>query len=217
MKSFALILLFILSSLLVACDGDETAPVEKDIGVINSDLNEEPLQYTHQLENGIVFTTQYTAPSRSRWRITDNKTLQISAWADVPDGTVATVLIEHLHVDTSLQSSLAIFDGWGIDSMDDSIHEGTVPGFLASDGYTYNEVFSIEGYSERLFSGWGYRVGEFGVSKLSEKRLTEENLRNDGKVFGMKFVLVYDVLIRYEGEEFFHKLIVSDEFLVAFD
>jgi hypothetical protein len=98
--------------------------------------------------------------------------------------------------------------------MDDSLHSGSEPGFYITAAYPYEEVFSIEGFSDTLISGWGFASGGTGHSELSEKRLTENNLREHGKVQGNKFTFIYDILIRNSPDEPFHKRVVVDEFIV---
>ncbi len=58
------------------------------------------------------------------------------------------LFVEHLHADAVLESTLSHFDGITQDSMDDSFH-GVQGGFLISEEYQYEEVFSIEGSSPK--------------------------------------------------------------------
>lgn len=205
---------------LVACSSDKEASpptaVEKGLGRLSSGLEDGILTQDNPITGEQVglrmsYRTDYDVNS---WRITDSKTLAFSATllGEAPSG--ATVLIEHVHVDVNLDARLGGFDGLPQDSMDDSLHTGAGEGFLVTAKYPYEDVFSIEGYSQSLISGWGYQVSGTGSTSISEQRLTEKNLREQGKVEANKFTFIYDVLIRYAPDEPFHKRVVVDEFLV---
>lgn len=211
---------FLILGLISACsDDDEKAaetPVERDLDRLTSDLDDGTLLQTNEIPGEDVvlemsYSTDYDVES---WRITDSKTLRFSARlaSEVPAGF--TVLIEHVHVDVNLDARKAGIDGLPQDSMDDGLHTGTDPGFYVTAAYPYEEVFSIEGFSETLISGWGHAISGSGTSEISEDRLTENNLREHGKVQGNKFTFIYDVLIRTTPDEPFHKRVVVDEFIV---
>lgn len=194
----------------------EPTPVEKDLGRLSADLDDGVLVQDNTIPGEKVvlkmeYRTDYDVKS---WRVTDSKTLAFSAHlaSEPPVGT--TVLIEHVHVDAALDARLGGFDGLPQDSMDDSLHTGNDPGFLVTAQYPYEDIFAIEGYSETLISGWNFNVSGTGQGEIEEKRLTEKNLREQGKVEANKFTFIYDVLIRYAPDEPFHKRVIVDEFLV---
>lgn len=204
---------------LAACSDDEKSeetPVEKGLDRLTSDLDDGTLVQTNpipgeQFELRMEYSTDYDVKS---WRITDSKTLRFAVRlaSEVPAET--TVLIEHVHVDVNLDAGKAGIDGLAQDRMDDSLHTGDDPGFYVTAAYPYEEVFSIEGFSESLISGWGHAVSGTGSSRIEEQRLTEKNLREEGKARGNKFTFIYDVLVRYSPDEPFHKRVVVDEFIV---
>lgn len=182
---------------------------------------------TGNLGNGLVRTVQlpgeqftvqttYTTPYRGSWNITDTKSLRLALVlnGNVPDGT--TVYVEHFHADDSLMSTLAGFNGMAQDSMDDEMHSGNEPGFIVTQTHAYQAVFSIEGYSQTLISGWNFQTSGSGAGEVSESRLTEKNLRDKktGGVTGNKFTFVYDLLVKYKGDAGFHKVSVEDSFAV---
>jgi hypothetical protein len=199
-----------------ACD-DEAAPVNNvDAGLP---------KLTQNLENGLTrvitlpgekftVTTTYTTPYRGSWNITDNKSLDLALRlsGSVPEGAI--VYVEHFHADVTLMSTKAAFNGMIQDSMDDSMHGGSEPGFLVSATYPYATSFSIDGYSQTLISGWSFQNGDFGTGEISEKRLTENNLKKDGGVTGNKLTFVYDLLVKYPNDAGFHKVAVTDAFAV---
>lgn len=203
-----------------ACSSDpersEETPVEKDLGRLSSDLDDGTLVQSNSITGETVtlnmaYRTDYDVQS---WRVTDSKTLAFSVKLASEPQPGTTVLIEHVHVDVALDARLGGFDGLPQDSMDDSLHTGNDAGFLVTSQYPYEDIFAIEGYSETLISGWNFNVSGTGSGEIEEKRLTEKNLRNEGKVEANKFTFIYDVLIRYSPDEPFHKRVVVDEFLV---
>lgn len=157
------------------------------------------------------YSTDYETES---WRITKPKTIRMQAKVvPIEGGEGLVAYIEHVHVDISLLGEKAGLDGLLQDSMDDSLHSGTQPGFLASGGRIYEEVFSIEGFSKTLIDGWGYQTQSWGESEITEKRLTENALRNEG-VYGNKLTVVYDVVVQYPGDPGYSKRVVVQEFAV---
>lgn len=130
----------------------------------------------------------------------------------LPEG--ATVLIEHVHIDMSLKSTNPQLDGLSQDSMDDSYHGTSQDGFFIDEIYPYQNKFAIEGFSKDLIEGWGFVCGDYGSSSLTQTRLTERNLIQEGDVYANKMQVIYDILIKYAGEDFYHVVSVSDEFLI---
>jgi len=198
---------------LTGCMEVETVPKENNLQVLNP-LNGNTLQKSHEFE-GIEFITTYDTGDYdlSRWRVTDSKVINMTAKvANVPEG--ATVLIEHVHIDMSLKSTDPQLDGLSQDYMDDSFHGTSQDGFLVSNNYQYQNKFAIEGFSKDLIDGWTFACGSYGSGSITQERLTEKNLVQYGKVYANKMQVVYDVLIKYEGEDFYHVVSVLDEFLI---
>ena len=168
--------------------GEETVVKEENLEELNP-LRGNTLEKTHELE-GFQFITTYDTGSYdlSRWRITDSKVVNMTAKVSgAPEG--ATVLIEHVHIDMSLKSTSA-------------------------QKYPYQNQFAIEGYSKDLIDGWTFVCGEYGTGSVSQKRLTENSLVQDGNVYANKMQVVYDILIQYADEEYYHVVSVLDEFLI---
>lgn len=211
-KLALMVLIAVIGSSLTGCI-EETVPEEKDLAVLNA-LEGSTLEKKHNIE-GFEFTTIYDTGDYdlSRWRITDSKIINMTAKVEnVPKG--ATVLVEHVHIDMSLKSTQAQLDGLSQDSMDDSYHGTSQDGFLVSDKYEYQNKFAIEGFSKDLIDGWEFVCGSYGSGSVSQQRLTEGNLVLYGDVYANKMQVVYDVLVKYEGEEFYHVVSVLDEFLI---
>lgn len=87
-------------------------------------------------------------------------------------------------------------------------------GFFIDEKYEYGNTFAIEGFSKELMDGWMFVAGSFGTGSVSDERLTENSLIRYGKVYANKMQVIYDVLVKYEGEEFYHVESITDEFLI---
>lgn len=197
---------------LTGCDV-ETVPEEKNLEVLNP-LKGNSLKRTHNIE-GMEFITNYDTGDYdlSRWRITDSKVINMTATVtNVPED--ATVLIEHVHIDISLKSTNPQLDGLSQDYMDDSYHGTSQDGFFVNEKYQYQNKFAIEGFSKDLIDGWTFACGSYGAGSITQERLTEKNLVRYGNVYANKMQVVYDILIKYEDEEFYHVVSILDEFLI---
>lgn len=212
-RYLALILVVVLAFSLTGCMNVETVPEEKNLEVLNT-LKGSTLEKTHEIE-GLEFITTYNTGDYdlSRWRITDSKVINMTAEViNVPEG--ATVLIEHIHIDMSLKSTDPQLDGLSQDNMDDSYHGISQDGFFISDKYQYQNKFAVEGFSKDLIDGWTFVCGSYGSGSITEERLTEKNLVKYGNVYANKMQVVYDVLVKYADEDFYHVVSVLDEFLI---
>jgi hypothetical protein len=208
--------------LLTACPGDaDDKPAQSNhdqkLSSLGNDLDGRTLTVPHaiQADDLTVTTTFSTEYNTKDWQITSNKTLNIQL--TVTPGASAgktQVLVEHMHADVSILADNETLNGWVQDSMDSSIHGGTQPGFEVSQAHPYSMAFSIEGLSQTMIDGWGYAVGEYGAMEISEKRLTETNLRDKGKAKGNKIVVVWVLLIKSEGTQNYHEISITDEFTV---
>lgn len=205
-------LLIGISILLSGCVGDELAPIA-NLPILNNDLENGKITFEKEIDDFIFITEYSTSYDTSTWRITDSKYLIMNAKIkNLPENT--TILVEHVHVDICLKSVKAQLDGWTQDSMDDKLHTGSQLGFWITDEYSYENIFAIEGFSQTLISGWGFFLGGYGSLTTEEKRLTEKNLVDKGGVYGNKIQIVYDLLIKYPNDQYFHTKSVIDEFLV---
>lgn len=213
-RYFALVLMVVLLAFsLTGCMEVETVPEEKNLEVLNA-LKGSTLEKTHEIE-GLEFITTYNTGDYdlSRWRITDSKVINMTAEVtNVPEG--ATVLIEHVHIDMSLKSTNPQLDGLSQDYMDDSYHGTSQDGFFISDKYQYQNKFAVEGFSKDLIDGWMFVCGSYGSGSITQERLTEKNLVQYGNVYANKMQVVYDVLVKYANEDFYHVVSVLDEFLI---
>lgn len=216
MKRYLALVITIVFALfcLTGCLEIETVPEEKNLEVLTP-LNGSTLEKKHNIEESFEFITTYNTGDYdlSRWRITDSKVINMTAKiSNVPEG--ATVLIEHVHIDMSLKSTNPQLDGLSQDNMDDSYHGTSQDGFFISEKYEYQNKFTVEGFSKDLIDGWMFAVGSYGAGSISQERLTERTLVEYGNVYANKMQVVYDVLVKYEGEEYYHVVSILDEFLI---
>lgn len=214
MKKILYVLIIMIVSLsLIGCE--ETVPKDdtKNLQTLDS-MEGNSLSFSKELE-GINLTTEYSTGDYDigKWLITDSKTLNMSLnIQSLPEGT--EIFVEHVHADISLASNDAQLNGMPQDSMDDSYHANGQEGFHISTQYPYKEIFAIEGYTQTLINGWNWYCGGYGRGSVSQERLTEENLINEGLTFGNKVQVVYNLNIRHKGEIYYHTNVIKDEFYI---
>lgn len=97
------------------------------------------------------------------------------------------------------------------DESDDFYHGTSQDGILITEKYGYQKKFNIEGYSKNLIERWDF-VCTSGF--VTQGKLTEEHLIRHGGVYANEIQVVYDILIKYENEELYHRVSVIDEFLI---
>jgi len=175
------------------------------------------LTVRHEVEGGLIIVNTFynTDYAEGQWEITDNKNVGIYLFVEQqPKDT--TILVEHVHVDFLICSNRSEINGIKQDGMDDAMHVGNQAGFYVSPQYSYSNIFAIEGYTEWLLSIWGFMWGSFGWMSGTEKRLTEDTLKQYGAK-GSEFMVVFDLLIKSQGEENYHTVSFMDDFIVYFN
>lgn len=198
--------------LLVGCDEMETVSIDNTLPKLDN-LKGNSLSLSHDIEQ-FKFKTNYSVDNYNfeNWMITDSKNVKMTGIIEnLPEG--AEVLVEHVHVDISLKSTSPQLNGLTQDSMDDSYHGYSQDGFFINNNYAYENVFAIEGFSKDIIDGWAFYTGDYGQGSISSKRLTEWNLISSG-TYGNKLQVVYDLLIKYKGENQYHTKSVIDEFII---
>lgn len=145
----------------------------------------------------------------NKWRVTSNKTVNMTVnTSPLPEGY--TVHIEHVHADIILKSTDSQVDGITQDSMDDSDHRTPTKGFYVDEEVSYNNIFSIEGYTDQFYTIWGHVHGNYGHVSSEYKRLSELNLRKMG-AYAEKLCVVYDIVISTpDCEEGYVKSVYSE-------
>lgn len=212
-RSTFICIITLLIMLFTGCMEEET--IEKKELPTLQNISGNNLILEKPVENGMVLKVTYDTGDYdlSKWRITDTKTLNISAIVDnIPEGCI--VLMGHMHADVSIASTSAQVDGLAQDSMDNSYPGTSQDGYFISSKYPYTATFIIGGFSKDLIEGWGFISGDTGYSDLSQKRLTEKVLVEDADVYGSKIQIEYNLSIKYAGEKYFHKVSVFQELLI---
>ncbi len=200
---------------LVGCD--EKTPSE-DYDVISQNTNDGTFNtLTQELEvpnNNFKLITEYSVndAAKRQWRITSDKTLYIKAYTKGLDKNTQ-VYIDNIHIDTSIKSEYAIMDGIKQDSMDDHVHSSQLIGFSISDSQYYYGTDTIEGYNQEFIQGSIYAYNGYATGSTENKRFTEEDYIDKG-VYGNKFSIVYDLLIKKENEKDFSNVSVYTDFIV---
>lgn len=170
------------------------------------------IQFVHYVNDIIIKTTYSTDYSVKEWRITDNKTIRIELNI-IENPSNVEMYIENMHADIFVEATRDYVDGIKQDTMDDRLHSGVQSGFYVSLKHSYEEVFSIEGYSKFLTEAWMFMWSGFGYGSQREVRLTEKNLVSYG-VYGSEIVVIYDILLRDETG-FLYKVFIRDVFIVS--
>jgi len=221
-KRYSILVILAAALVFAACGGSDKIPNDVSLNqpvadILRNDLEKGELIQVFDLGTTECFDFQveYTTDYRTvGWRITDVKSMSMRARIIPEDACKSEVLVEHVHADVSIKSSKEGIDGLTQDSMDDRLHVGNQPGFLIVPPYFYENVFVIGGFSQTLLEGWSFYFSGYGGGGINEKRLTEKSLVEDGGACASKFQIVYDLLIRNAGEEFFHTRSIRSEFLV---
>ena len=208
-KFFTFVLIVMLVLGMTACDADVAKEIELDyVPPVSGGVLSQTTTITDNDQQWTFVSTYDTGRyDLSRWRVTDNKIVHITAKVkDIPDGT--EVLIEHVHADINVKTTKERTNGFLQDSMDDSYHGYSQDGFYIST-YPYEEIFAIEGYNEAFISG--YTNAYYG--SVSERRINESVLISGG-AYAQQITVVYDLLVKYPGEDYYHTIAVLDEILI---
>lgn len=155
-KALGILMVLLMMFSLTACEEAETVRVAQ-LDTMNVSKKTSKLEQILDIEGEdfkVICTYDTEDYNLNDWRITDSKTVSMKVKTiDLPKDT--EVLIEHVHCNINIKSTLAIVDGLQQDSMDDTYHGTSQDGFYIDNNTFYKNIFAIDGYSETLFSGWG--------------------------------------------------------------
>ena len=127
------------------------------------------------------------------WRITSNKKLYFEIKTlNLPDNLA--VYIDNIHMDTSIVSTKAAFDGIMQDTMDDRIHNSLMLGFPIDNERSYFGVNEIEGQNDSFISGYSYGNAYYHGGSVYQRRYLVSDYLKDG-VWANKVDVVIDLLI----------------------
>lgn len=97
--------------------------------------------------------------------------------------------------------------------MDDHVHNSQMIGFpIANDTYYYG-VNAIEGSNEQFIQGYMHGYQNYVSGSVESKRVTEDMLQKYN-VYGNKFQIVYDLLVKKENDKEFSNISISTDFLI---
>ena len=214
-ETLGIILVLMLTVLLTGCGAEqEQTSIEEEYDVLDETLGNE-IQHKFTLE-GIDFIATYNTGDYdlSKWRVTKNKSVNMKLTAtNIPEGT--EIILEHLHADVFLHSSDTTVSTVKQDEMDDSFHGYSQDGFPITEEYGYENIFSIEGYNETSITSWTYFISNIAVTNTTYDDWTEEDLIRYHDVDGNTFQIVYDIMIKHEGDKAFHTVPKIDTFGVS--
>ncbi len=150
--------------------------------------------------------------SKREWRITSDKTLYCKVnTKGLPDDT--EVYIDNVHIDSSIKAKYTSMNGILQDSMDDRIHNSLMLGFPIGDDIDYYNVFAVEGCNMEFIEGSGCGFNGYYSSTITQKRYTEKDYLDAG-VWGSKFQIVYDLLIKTPNDKTPRCVSVKTDFVV---
>lgn len=162
---------------------EELADNNSNYDVIDTNLNDD-----NELRNGVKqvldvegedfkLVIEYWVPN-TEWRITDNKNLFMTIYTDGLVGK--NVYIDNIHMDTSILSTKAMYNGIKQDSLDDRIHNSLMLGFPISDTNTYFGKNEIEGQNSEFIEGYSYGYAGFHGGEIEQRRRLESEFLEDG-------------------------------------
>ena len=189
----------VLCSALSGCMQTELAPDVSYLDVL--DTNDE--QSGKSLSRGVTQKVDINGEKfkllisylsgEEKWSINANKKLFMEIKTEgLPENL--EVYIDNIHVDTTIVSTKAAFDGIKQDSMDDRIHNSQMLGFPISDTQSYFGINEIEGQNETFIQGYIYGNRYYTSGEITEKRFLESDYLEDG-VWANKIDSVIDLII----------------------
>lgn len=214
--AFISLSMMLATTTLTGCSHELVPEEDYDI-VQNSDEEGLGAGLTQKLEvpgESFTLVTEYSCDptSEREWRVTSDKFLYLTVYTEgLPADTL--VYIDNIHIDTSIKSTYAAFDGIIQDSMDDHVHSSQMIGFSIDDNTKYFGVDAIEGMNETFIQGTAYGYSGYYGGSVTEKRFTESNYVTYG-VWANKFQIVYDLLVKGPNDYDFKNISVSTDFVV---
>ena len=180
---------------------EELAPDVSDLDVLNTNyeddastntLNEGVEQIKEVPDENFKLVINYQSGSKE-WKINANKSLYVTIKTKgLPSDK--EVYIDNIHMDTSIVSTKAQFDGIEQDSMDDRIHNSLMLGFPISDTNSYFGVNEIEGQNQTFLQGYSYGYRGYQHGEVETKRYLEKDFLEHG-VWANKVDSVIDLII----------------------
>ena len=129
----------------------------------------------------------------NEWHINADKDLYFSVKTkNLPDDL--KIYIDNIHMDTSIVSTKAAYNGIKQDSMDDRIHNSIMLGFPISDTENYLGINTIEGGNQEFIQGYSFGSQYYSSGTIRQLRRLESDYLEDG-VYANKIDTVIDLII----------------------
>lgn len=183
---------------LTGCGPTELAPDNSDLDVLStnadnfSDLSSGVQQIKQIDGESFQLVINYYSNDKE-WHINSNKNLYFSMKTmNLPENL--EVYIDNIHMDTSIVSSKAGYNGIKQDSMDDRIHNSLMLGFPISDTENYTGINTIEGENQEFIQGYFYGYKHYEHGEIEQKRRLESEYLEDG-VYANRIDSVIDLII----------------------
>lgn len=218
-RVYAFAMAALLSTTLAGCSAKELANSSSNLDMLTtktdtdgSKLNSGVTQRKEVAGEDFNLLINYTS-GEGDWHINSNKSLNIDIKTENLPENLA-VYIDNVHIDTSIVSSSAIYDGILQDTMDDHTHSSLVLGFPISDTQSYHGVDEIDGQNETFISGMGYGNAYYSSGSIVQKRLLESDYLRKG-VYANKVSAVIDLwIVDKPTGEVLRQVSVKSELLV---
>ncbi|MBR3897799.1 MAG: hypothetical protein IKJ43_00785 [Bacilli bacterium] len=160
--------------------------ISTNINIENSDFAKKTIEQKLDV-NGEEFKVVLNfTKDDDNWRITTDKTLNYEIKTEGLNEN-KEVYIDNIHMDTSIVSTKAAYNGIIQDNMDDRIHNTLMLGIPVSDTNTFYGINIIEGKNEEFKDAYG-------------RQITESNILADG-IYANKIDIVIDLLIKDKTTE----------------
>lgn len=183
---------------LTSCSVTELAPDNSDVDMLTTNVDN-----TSDLSSGVQQIKEIEGEkfqlvinyysNEKKWHINANKNLYFSMKTqNLPDNL--EVYIDNIHMDTSIVSTKAGYNGIKQDSMDDRIHNSVMLGFPISDTEKYYGINTIEGENQEFIQGYFYGYKHYEHGEIEEKRRLESEYLEDG-VYANRIDSVIDLII----------------------
>lgn len=204
-----------LAALLAGCTPEPTAADPTSTGLtatgtvptVANDLAKNSAHHALKVpgENFSLTVDYWTDYDAQAWQTLQPKNINLSLHvaSAARAGTVPEVLVGSFRADTTLMAAMPGLDGLPIAVAQDA--STSLPGFLISVNYPYDNTITIEGFADSLISRWGVVAGD--------QPLTEPGLVAAG-VYGNQLGFAYRLLVRNSGDSGYHQRIVLDTLTV---
>lgn len=190
----------IISTTLSGCGKIEKASDKSQYDILDTNLESDS-----QLSNGVIqeldvpgedfkLIIEYYSGEK-QWRITSDKKLHMNIYTKgLPSNK--EVYIDTIHMDTSIVSDRALYDGILQDTLDDHIHNSIMIGFPINDNNEYYGINVIEGQNSEFVESFSVGYSSYHNIQVESKRRLESDFLKEGvwanKVSGVVGLIIKD-------------------------